>query len=138
METIIADTGPLVAYLDQEEEHHEWVRATLTELSEPMLTCDAVLVETAFVLSRKGLPAELAFKLLAEELVTTSFEIVQQRRELVALMRSYRGVPMSVTDACLVRMSEVHRSSVVFTLDRDFLIYRRNGRQRIPLLAPFV
>ena len=88
METIIADTGPLVAYLDQEEEHHEWVRATLAELSEPMLTCDAVLVETAFVLNRKGLPAELAFKLLAEELVTTSFEIVQQRRELTTLMRT--------------------------------------------------
>jgi predicted nucleic acid-binding protein len=52
-------------------------------------------------------------------------------------LRSYRDVPISLTDACLIRVSELHRASVVFTLDRDFLVYRRNGRQRIPLLAPF-
>lgn len=138
METIIADAGPLVAYLDKGEEHHEWVCSALAELSEPMLTCDAVLVETAFVLSRKGKSPEIVFKLLEEELVTAAFEISRHRRELTALMQTYRGVPISVTDACLVRMSELHRASVVFTLDRDFLIYRRHGRQRIPILAPFV
>ena len=138
MEAIIVDTGPLVAYLDRREEHHEWVLATLRELTEPLLTCDAVLIEAAHVLNRKGQPTDLVFSLMTEGLIKPCFEITKHWRELATLMRTYRAVPMSVTDACLVRMSEVQRSSVVFTLDRDFLIYRRNGRQRIPLLAPFV
>ena len=137
METIIIDAGPLVAYLDKSEQHHDWVSSLLKELSEPMLTCDAVLVEAAFVLGRKGLAPEKTFSLLTEELVTPRFEMAQHRQELMALLRSYRDVPISLTDACLIRVSELHRASVVFTLDRDFLVYRRNGRQRIPLLAPF-
>jgi predicted nucleic acid-binding protein len=44
---------------------------------------------------------------------------------------------MSFADACLVRMTELHRDSRILTLDRDFAAYRRNGRERIPLLAPW-
>jgi predicted nucleic acid-binding protein len=51
-------------------------------------------------------------------------------------MRKYRDVPMSLADACLVRMSEVYSNGTVFTLDSDFRVYRRNGRQAIPLLSP--
>jgi hypothetical protein len=43
---------------------------------------------------------------------------------------------MSFADACLVRMSEIHPSSVVWTLDRDFSVYRQHGRQTIPLITP--
>ena len=138
METVIADTGPLVAYFDRREPHHEWVCSALKEWSEPMVTCDAVLAETAFVLSRKGQPPDVVFSLLTEGLVTLGFDTAKNHRELAALMRAYRNVPMSVADASLVRLSELRRDSVVFTLDRDFLVYRRHGRQRIPLLAPFV
>ena len=48
-----------------------------------------------------------------------------------------RNVPMSFADACLVRMSEPLRQSHVLTLDSEFEIYRRNQRQRIPVLAPW-
>jgi hypothetical protein len=51
-------------------------------------------------------------------------------------MRKYRDLPATLADACLVRMSEVHVDSVVFTLDRYFRVYRRNGRQAIPLISP--
>jgi predicted nucleic acid-binding protein len=53
------------------------------------------------------------------------------------LLRKYADVPMSVADACLVRMAELAGNCQVFTTDRDFLVYRRSGRQVIPLLAPF-
>lgn len=53
-----------------------------------------------------------------------------------APMSKYRNVPMSVADACLVRMSELHRGSLVLTVDRDFAIYRRKRTHPIPLLSP--
>jgi uncharacterized protein len=52
------------------------------------------------------------------------------------LMTRYATVPMSLADSCLVRMSEIYPKSHVFTLDSDFRIYRRNGRQMIPTIAP--
>ena len=52
------------------------------------------------------------------------------------LLRRYRNVPMSLADACLVRLSELYGDCAVLTLDSDFRIYRRHGRQVIPVLAP--
>ena len=51
-------------------------------------------------------------------------------------MLRYANVPMSVADACLVRMSELVADCTVFTLDGDFRVYRRNKRQKIPVLMP--
>jgi len=55
---------------------------------------------------------------------------------LVALLGD-RDRPMSLADACLVRMAELYDEAAVLTLDSDFTIYRKNGRQVIPLIAPF-
>jgi hypothetical protein len=62
--------------------------------------------------------------------------IIVDTGPLVALLRRYANVPISIADACLVRMSEIDASGTLMTLDSDFRIYRRNGRQAIPLLAP--
>lgn len=51
-------------------------------------------------------------------------------------MRRYRDRPMSLADACLVRLAELHSGAKVFTLDSDFRIYRRHGNKTIPLLMP--
>ena len=55
---------------------------------------------------------------------------------LVELQRAYADVPMSLADACLVRMTELHEEARVLTTDSDFRLYRRNRRQVIPLLVP--
>jgi len=60
-----------------------------------------------------------------------------ERDATLRLLRKYADTPMSFADACLVRMSELRRNSRLFTLDQDFAAYRRNGRGRIPLLAPW-
>jgi uncharacterized protein len=52
------------------------------------------------------------------------------------LLRRYRSVPMSLADACLVRMAEIHGDAPVLTLDRDFRFYRKHRRQVIPLICP--
>jgi predicted nucleic acid-binding protein len=55
---------------------------------------------------------------------------------LAKLVQRYSNVPMSLADACLVRLAKLHPRAVVFTLDQDFRIYRREGRQPIPLVMP--
>jgi hypothetical protein len=55
---------------------------------------------------------------------------------VVALLTRYRSVPVSLADAELVRMAELHSNSTVFTLDSDFQIYRKNRDRPIPLLIP--
>lgn len=64
------------------------------------------------------------------------FDVRREITSLRRLLRKYRDLPATLADVCLVRMSELHRECSVFTLDRDFHVYRRNGRQSIPVLSP--
>ena len=68
--------------------------------------------------------------------ISLAFEAANEIERLLALRRSYRNLPMDFADACLVRMTEIHERSSVLTTDSHFRIYRRNGRQIIPLRAP--
>ena len=69
-------------------------------------------------------------------MLRVGLEIEDQLADLRTLMSSYRDRPMSLADACLVRLSELHRVSTVFTLDSDFRVYRRHGNKVIPVLMP--
>lgn len=62
--------------------------------------------------------------------------IQDQLADLRPLMKRYRNRPISLADACLVRLSELHPRGRIFTLDSDFLIYRRHGNKVIPVLMP--
>ena len=73
---------------------------------------------------------------MARRVIEPVFALNDHVEQIQKLMRKYRDVPMSLADACLVRMSEVYSNGTVFTLDSDFRVYRRNGRQAIPLLSP--
>jgi predicted nucleic acid-binding protein len=133
---VIIDTGPLVAFLVKEEAHHQWVMGQFQHLPAPFLTCEAVLTE-AFFLVRK-LPHGTAkfFTLLNSGLLDIDFSIIAEGAALEKLVQRYANVPMSLADACLVRLAKLHPRAVVFTLDQDFQIYRRDGRQPIPVLMP--
>ena len=58
MSTEFLDTGPLVAYLDGKEQHHEWAKKMFAVLHEPLLVCEAVLTEACFLLA--GQPRAIA------------------------------------------------------------------------------
>ncbi|MEO6969373.1 MAG: PIN domain-containing protein, partial [Chthoniobacterales bacterium] len=74
--------------------------------------------------------------LLERGVLRIGLEIEDQLADLRALMRRYRDRPMSLADACLVRLAELHPGSVIFTFDADFRIYRRHGNKVIPVLTP--
>ena len=134
---IILDAGPLVALLNARDPHHDWVRAQWGMIESPLLTCEAVVTEACF-LARRLVPRgqEKVLEFVRRGALDLSFPLADEIDAVVQLAGRYRDVRMSLADACLVRMSELHRASPVLTLDRAFTIYRRNRRQRIPLLSP--
>ena len=132
----LLDTGPLVSFLGSGLEHHEWAIEEWKRLRPPLLTCEPVLTEAAFLLKREGRDTDLLFALLDRGVIRIGISIQEQQADLRALMRRYRNRPMSLADACLVRLSEIHAGGEVLTLDSHFRIYRRHGNTVIALRMP--
>jgi predicted nucleic acid-binding protein len=135
---VIIDTGPLVSLFDQRAAHHAWVVDQYANIPDHVLTCEAVMSESVFLMRRAGLNPEWLIESVRRGAVRCKFDLWAEIDAIHASFRRYRDQSISIADASLVRMSELEPESVIFTLDRDFLVYRRNGRQRIPLIAPFV
>jgi predicted nucleic acid-binding protein len=133
---VLLDTGPLVSFLANESQHAAWVHEQWDRMPPPMLTCEAVLTEAAFLLKREGGDPDALFELMQRKVIRVALRMDEEQTELRTLMRRYRDRPMSLADACLVRLSEKHRDCTVFTLDSDFRIYRRHGNRIIPVLMP--
>jgi predicted nucleic acid-binding protein len=132
----IADTGPLVAFLDRAERHHSWVAARIAELEVPLLVCEPVLAEAMHLLALLPAAQDALFGLLNNGALRIAFYVEDHVSELHRLLRKYRDQPMSLADACIVRMAELHDRHSVLTLDGDFLVYRKNSRVPLPLLHP--
>ena len=132
----LLDTGPLLAYALADEQHHAWARDQFLSLTDPVLTCEAVLAEAAYLLAARGANAELLWAFLRRGALRIAFDLETEFESVAILMKRYADVPMDLADACLVRMSELHRECRIWTLDSDFKIYRRFGRQVIPLICP--
>ena len=135
MRQTLIDSGPLVAFYSTRDQHHAWAFAQLDALRPPLLTCEAVLTEACFLLQRgAGRPATIMRAV--REGVIQILNIGTEAASLEVLMERYSDVPMSLADACLVRLSELHSDCRVLTLDSHFTRYRRHGRHVIPLLMP--
>jgi predicted nucleic acid-binding protein len=130
----IVDSGPLVALLDLREQHHAWARETLSRQPLPWLTCEPALSEAFFLLHP---PHALALdQLLRRAQLRVAFALGEQLAATLDLRAKYSDVPMSLADACLVRMTETLPDPVVITTDADFRLYRRHSRQVVPCLMP--
>ena len=133
---VLLDTGPLVAFLNRRDRHHEWALAQWASVKPPFLTCEAVLAEACFLLRRLSGGSQAVMQLLARGIVTAPFRLEEEPSAVAKLLFRYASVPMSLADACLVRMAERYPSGIVMTLDRDFRMYRKHGRQVIPVKMP--
>lgn len=129
----IADTGFLVAFARANDVHHDWAVGVASRVSEPLLTCEAVLAETAFHL--RSVPLVMA--MLEDGLIQVAFECREHLPRLAQLAKAYADREPDLADLCLIRMSELHPRHSVITVDReDFRVYRRNKREAIPLVCP--
>lgn len=132
----ITDTGPLVAYFDRREAHHEWAAAQFDTLVPPLLVSEPVLTEAFFLLRRNPEVPGALMAALERNVLCVAFNLGDHVPQVSALMQKYIDTPMSLADACVVRMSELNEHHAVLTLDSDFSIYRRFGRYPLPLISP--
>lgn len=129
----IADTGFLVAFGNRNDTHHAWAVDVARRVVEPLLTCEAVLAEAIFHL---GDPL-LVFDFVRTGLVQPAFVLADHLPRIADLAARYRDRRPDLADLCLIRMSELHPKHAVITTDlADFRVYRRNGREAIPLISP--
>lgn len=136
MRDVIVDTGPIVALLNARDEFHEWARNTMASIQAPLLTCEPVLAEASYLVRKLRGGPEAVLDLVARGVLSVPFRVDAELLALRTLVARYASVPMSLADACLVRMAETHPKSTVVTLDADFRVYRRSGRLTIPVLMP--
>lgn len=129
----IADTGFLVAFSSSRDSHHEWAVSVADQVTEPLLTCEAVLAETAFHLRDVG----QVFEMIIDGLLTLSFDCNDHLPQLADLARRYKDRTPDLADLCLIRMSEIYPKHSIVTVDvEDFRVYRRNKREIIPVISP--
>lgn len=129
----IADTGLLVAFVNRNDKFHDWAIGVGEQVTEPLLTCEAVLAEAAFHLAN----CTVVLAMVREGLVQLAFDCNQHMAHLESLAKRYADRQPDFADLCLIRMSELHPKLPVITVKRaDFSVYRRNRREVIPLIAP--
>jgi predicted nucleic acid-binding protein len=115
----IADTGFLVAYWSRADAHHQWARTVTVRA--PLRTCDAVLTEAAYLLGQ----AEPLLRMLSDGDLVSDFNVAEHVPELLRWLRKYADLDPGLTDACVVRLSEIHPRFEILTTDRrDFTLYR--------------
>jgi len=129
----IADTGFIVAFARSDDQHHRWAVDLAMGITEPWLTCEAVLAEAAFHLQSSA----FVLSLVEDEMLRVAFDFSKNISELRELADRYADRKPDLADLCLIRMSELHPRHPVITVDEsDFRVYRRNKREAIPLLCP--
>jgi len=133
-ENVIVDAGFLLAALNHRDNNHAWAMATAAHYPPPWQTCEAVVADMFSLTGPSGHP--VFAELIRRRSLTSSFHLNEHTGEVLALMEKYSTVPMSLADACLVRMTEILSDPALLTTNTDFRIYRRHERKAVPCVMP--
>lgn len=133
---ILVDAGPLVAFVDADDQHHAKCVAALKGVREPLATVWPPLTEALYLLADLPKAQDALWEMLqrgALQLLPLDSSDVPRIREL---MRKYANRPMDLADAAVIRVAEREGLRRIFTVDRrDFAVYRLHNRVR-PVLLP--
>ena len=136
MSRVLLDAGVIVALLRPADAWHRWSREAVAAIKPPLYTCEPVLAEASYLLRKVPGAAVGVLDLVARGFVEVTFRLDTDVLPVRNLMARYRSVPMSLADACLVRMAELDPKAAVLTVDSNFRVYRRGGRLVIPVIMP--
>lgn len=136
--TVLIDTGPLYAFFDRKDQWHEWSLKQFSQYKPPFFSCEAVITETLFLMDRTGIDTNTLFKLLSRDLLMIKpvLHKSSDRKAVQTFMQSYRNLPASFADSCLMLLAEHVANPYIFTIDSDFTIYRSKSGQPIKLIIP--
>lgn len=127
----LCDASALIALINWNDNNHNRCTAVLSRLQAPLVTTWSCFTEAMHLLGRYGgwLAQQELWSYIADELLVLHVSNEAEQRRMQQLMEQYRDVPMDLADASLVTAAEVLNQKIIFTLDRDFYIYRLPGNQ---------
>lgn len=130
--TQIADTGLLVGFLDASDQYHAWAKGQFARMRGRLVTCEAVLAETKYLVPGSG---PQLMEMVRRGALQVEHLLPGEAQSLAMLMAKYPR--MQLADSCIVRLSEVLPKAIVYTTDkRDFGVYRRRGKEAIDMITP--
>ena len=136
MKPVLLDTGVVVALLDRSEGFHQRSVAAVEEIDRPLITCEAVIAESCYLLrGLEGAP-EAVLENVARGVFLIPFQLSRSAPAVQGLLQKYRELPIDVADACLIQLANESGSDEILTLDRDFEVYRRGRNKPFRLLIP--
>lgn len=124
MKHVLIDTGCIVALLDRSERNHEHCVNVIGELSASLVTCEAVIAESCYLLRGVAGAPEAVLQNVEQGVFAIPFPLAAHADEIRRLLSKYRKVPMDLADACLVALAGELRTGEILTLDGDFSVYR--------------
>ncbi len=101
----------------------------------PVFSCEPVLTEACFLLARAGIPEKKLLDKVRSGVIHIGLRVDEEASAIGELIERYRNIPMSLADACMVRLAEISNSPIC-TLDSDFLVYRKRNKEPLALIIP--
>ena len=136
MNAVLLDTSMVVGLLDRRDAAHAVCVEALELVNRPMVTCEAVVSESCFLLNHiPGAPEQVILN-LERGMFQIGFQFSASVNAVRSLMRKYSDVPIDFADACLIQMAEELDTGDILTLDSDFRHYRWRKSKPFNLLIP--
>ena len=134
MKPALLDTGVIVALLDRSEKFHQACADALHQMHAPLITCEAVIAESCYLLrSLPGAP-EAVLENVAAGIFQVPFQLSRDAPGVKQVLRKYRDRKIDLADACLIRLADEFETPDILTLDKDFSVYRRRKNKPFRLL----
>ena len=124
MKPVLLDTGVIVALLDRSEGAHRVCANAVQQLEAPLLTCEAVIAESCYLLRNLSGASEAVIENIAAGMFQVAFQLSREAMSVKQVLRKYRDRKIDLADACLIRLADVFETGDILTLDRNFTIYR--------------
>lgn len=133
MKPVLLDTGVIVALLDGSEKLHKACAAAVQEIEAPLITCEAVIAESCYLLRNLAGASEAVVENVAAGIFQIPFQLSQEAAAVKQVLRKYRDRRIDLADACLIHLADEFGTGDILTLDGDFSIYRwgRNKTFRV-------
>ncbi len=136
MRPALLDTGVIVALLDRSERRHARCVKTVEGLERPLITCEAVIAESCYLLRGLARAAETVLENVERAVFQIPFQLSRSAAPVRSIMRKYRDLPAGFADACLIYLADELNTGDILTLDRDFEFYRWRRNRPFHMLVP--
>jgi predicted nucleic acid-binding protein len=124
MKPVLLDTGVIVALLDRSESFHRTCAQTVREVEAPLVTCEAVITESCYLLRNLSGASGAVIENIAAGIFQVPFQLSRDTAGVRQVMQKYKDRKIDLADACLIRLADEFGTADILTLDRDFAIYR--------------